>query len=131
MVVARVLNRVGQFARVNRCPLRGRQPHSAKTAGVLTQPAVKHIEGQTSFHGHHPLPMLGIARRFYRCGDCFAVWAAGSRYERVAEDSVCGTYDHSLIWEPYPGALKTLRSGASPDETRRAVLNLRPPGRIF
>ena len=51
---------------------------------------------------YRPLPYLGIANRFYRCRDCYAVWVAGSLFERVAEDRVCGVYDHTLKWKPYP-----------------------------
>jgi hypothetical protein len=37
--------------------------------------------------------MFGAAMRLYDCEDCYAVWPAGSRYERVSKDTVRGFYD--------------------------------------
>jgi hypothetical protein len=88
--------------RISKCPWRDRQPHSSRRPAILTVPAIKHIEQQIVTLGYRTLPYLGIAKRFYRCVDCFAVWAAGSIFEKVAEDGVCGVYDHTLIWKPYP-----------------------------
>jgi hypothetical protein len=90
------------MAKLNRCPLRDRQPHTTQRPGILSAAAVKHIEQQIEKKGYIPLPYLGIANHFYRCKDCHAVWRAGSPFERVSEGSVCGIYDHSLIWKPYP-----------------------------
>jgi hypothetical protein len=95
-------DRIPRLPKQSRCPLRDRSPHTSKSPGLLTQSAVENIERQIVDQRYNPLPVLGAAQRFYRCRDCFAVWAAGTRYERVPEKSVCGIYDHSLIWKPYP-----------------------------
>src|SRR5215469_2671247 len=80
------------LAKISRCPLRDRQPHTPRIPGTLTVAAVKHIEQQIATNGDRPLPYLGITNRFYRCRDCYVVWVAGSPFERVGEDRVCGVY---------------------------------------
>jgi excisionase family DNA binding protein len=100
--VERDLDRVWRRPTRSRCPLRDRQPHTSKSPDLLSQTAVENIERQIIDLGYKALPVLGAAQRFYRCADCYAVWRAGTRYERVTEKSVCGIYDHSLIWRPLP-----------------------------
>ena len=95
------LNRIPRLPRQSLCPLRDLQPHSAKGPGTLKEPAIRHVERQIIAKDFEPLPLLGAAMRLYRCVDCYAVWAAGSRYERVSKGAVHGFYDHSLIWRPY------------------------------
>lgn len=90
------------LAKISRCLWRDRQPHRPKRPGTLTVAAVRHIEQQIATNGFRPLPCLGTANRFYRCKDCYAVWVARSLFERVAQDRVCGVYDHTLKWKPYP-----------------------------
>jgi hypothetical protein len=90
------------LARVSKCPRRDRQPHTAQIPETLTVGAIKHIEQQIATHGYRPLPYLGIANRFYQCRDCFDMKEAGSAFEKVAEDRVCGIYHATPIWKPYP-----------------------------
>jgi len=96
------LKRIPHLPKQSLCPLRDLQPHSPKGPGILKEPAIRHIERQITARDYEPLPMLGVAMRLYPCVDCYAVWPAGWRYERVSRDTVCGFYDHSLIWKPYP-----------------------------
>jgi excisionase family DNA binding protein len=100
--VKRELDRVWRRPTRSRCPRSDRQQHTSKSPDLLTQTAVANIERQITDQGHNPLPVLGVTQRFYRCADCYAVWPAGARYERVTEKRVCGIYDHSLIWQPLP-----------------------------
>jgi uncharacterized protein with PIN domain len=83
-------------------PFEGPPTSHPKAPGVLTLQAVKHIERQIEERSLRPLPSSWKIHRFYRCPDCYAVWPAGSRYERVSKDTVRGFYDHSLIWKPWP-----------------------------
>ena len=113
--MARPTERILRPPRQSRCPLRDRQTHTSKSPGFLTQSAVENIERQIVAQGYNPLPELGAAQRFYRCMDCYAVWPAGTRYERVTEKSVCGIYDHTLIWKP---GMKRGRPKGSKDQVR-------------
>jgi hypothetical protein len=101
-VCAVLSRRRSALAKISRCPLKDRQPHSAKIPGKLTDAAVRHIEQQITTKGSRALPYLGLANHFYRCRDCYAVWAASSAFDRVSEDRVYGFYDHILQWKPYP-----------------------------
>jgi hypothetical protein len=69
---------------------------------VLKDHAVRHIQEQIAWYHFPALPFLGIAKKFYRCGDCSAVWAADSVFENVAARDVCGVYDYTLVWKPVP-----------------------------
>jgi hypothetical protein len=46
------------LAKINRCPLRDRQPHTPKRPGTLIVAAVKHIEQQIATNGYRPLRTL-------------------------------------------------------------------------
>jgi hypothetical protein len=70
-----------------------------KQANQLRGSVRKGEHGELVNH-YRPLPYLGIVRRFYRCVDCYAVRMADSVVENSTEESVCGVYDHSLIWNP-------------------------------
>jgi hypothetical protein len=85
---------------LSRCPWREREPHATSQPRPLTDAVVKHIERQIIANGYPSLPHLGLAKRFYRCRDCHAVWAATSTFEKVSENDVCGVYDHAMIWKP-------------------------------
>jgi hypothetical protein len=86
---------------LSNCPWREREPHAASRPRSLTDAAVRHIERQIRENGYPLLPFLGIAKQLFRCGDCHAVWAASSMFEKVSENEVCGVYDHAMIWKPY------------------------------
>src|SRR5713226_10785705 len=72
-VCAVIYRRKSALAKISRCPLKDRQPHSAKIPGKLTDAAVRHIEQQLTTKGSRALPYLGLANHFYRCRDCYAV----------------------------------------------------------
>jgi excisionase family DNA binding protein len=110
----RPFDKIPRLPKQSRCPLEDRPPHTSKNPGSLTQPADENIERQIIDRGYNPLPVLGSAQRFFRA-DCFAVWPAGSRYERVPKDAVCGFYDHSLIWQPNPMKADRLKDLANVD----------------
>jgi excisionase family DNA binding protein len=112
-------DRISREPRLSRCPLRVRQKHTLKSPDLLTPPALQQIKQQIHLGPARPLPTLGIGQRFYRCNDCFAVWAAGTRYERVSETNVCGIYDHSLIWKPWAPKIKN-----KPNRTKPRFINL-------
>jgi hypothetical protein len=82
-------------------PWRERELHATSQPRLLTEAAIKHIEEQINANGYPLLPYLGLAKHFYRCRDCHAVWAASSIFEKVSENEVCGVYDHAMIWNPY------------------------------
>ena len=47
-------------------------------------------------------PSSESQRNLYSCRDCSAVWVANSVFQRVAEEQVCGVYDQTLVWKPFP-----------------------------
>jgi hypothetical protein len=82
-------------------PIERRSTALVKRTRHTKEPAIWHIERQIIERDYEPLPIFGAAVRLYRSVDCHAVWPAGSRDERVCKDTVCGFYDHSLIWKAY------------------------------
>jgi excisionase family DNA binding protein len=112
-------DRIFREPELSRCPLRDRQGHTLKSPDLLTPSALQQIKHQIHLGTARPLPALDIGQRFYRCNDCFAVWAAGTRYERVSETNVYGIYDHSLIWKPWTPNRKN-----KPKRTKNRLITL-------
>jgi hypothetical protein len=87
---------------INRCPWRERALHNPGKPEILKAKVVKQIEQQIVASGNRPLPYLGIAKQFFRCKDCYAVWVAGSVLDRPTQESICGIFDDTDVWKPYP-----------------------------
>jgi hypothetical protein len=85
-----------------RCPWRERTPHNPKRAETLGDELLADISKQIAANGYRPLPLLGIAKKLLRCQDCFVVWVAASPFDEVEESKICGTYDETFVWKPYP-----------------------------
>ena len=86
----------------NRCPWSEHDAHTRTRPEVLKDSTVRHIQEQIAAHHFRTLPFLGITKKLFRCKDCSAVWAGNSIFERVSQDAVCGVYDYSLVWKPFP-----------------------------
>jgi|SRR5215469_6874665 len=97
-----MLRRVRGATVISRCPWREHGTHTGARPEVLHDSALRHIQQQIAVYHFHSLPFLGIAKKLYRCRDCAAVWVANSVFERVSENDICGVYDHSLVWKPFP-----------------------------
>src|SRR5260221_278379 len=85
----------------SRCPWRERQFHATSKPLILTEADLQDITLQISENEYRALPARG-SKTFFRCPNCYAVWLAGSIFERVDEERVHGVYDNILIWIPYP-----------------------------
>jgi hypothetical protein len=86
----------------SKCPWRDKVTHATRKPEILSDATVRDIEIQIALNGFPSLPYLGFAKRFYRCVECFAVWAAGSIFENASEESVCGLYNElEDEWVPF------------------------------
>ena len=55
---------------ISRCPWSGRCTHTGISPEVLKSRAVSHIEQQIAAYRLPSLPLLGIAKKLFRCRDC-------------------------------------------------------------
>jgi hypothetical protein len=101
---------------VIKCPLRDREPHTARKPERLDGTALKHIEHQITRNNYDSLPHLGIVKRFHRCLDCYAVWVTGSVFEMATE----ATFAASMI--------KLSLGGLAEGERRALHISLLEPG---
>jgi len=87
---------------VSRCPWREREAHETTKPDILTEAEIQDIAVQISENGYRALPFVETGKQFFSCRDCYAVWLAGSVFERVPADQVSGVYDIAFIWTPAP-----------------------------
>jgi hypothetical protein len=87
---------------ISRCPWHGHRTHTGARPEAVHDSVLLHIHQQIAVYHLRALPFFGIAEKLYRCRDCSAVWVANSVFQRVAEEQVCGVYDQTLVWKPFP-----------------------------